>query len=608
MRKNEPRNQSKRTAKVRRRLAACIAAVLAAVLFALPAFAAVTTTPSVIDPDKKGSLTITKVKENDGYWAFHDGLPDESLTNVGMEGIIFKAVKVADIVTASDTTSAGTYFDNVDAGFLSILGTVPTKSVGGREYYTTEAISDALEAKLDQTGATPGEVVVNNYVKNSSASGAYTFAATDADGRTSLSDLPLGLYLVAETDWSGYVAKSVSEDPDVNADPGSKEVVYNPSSPFLVMLPMTNRSSVNGQDSATAWQYDVSVYPKNTTVTIPKYIVNEDDGDTLIQSDDNEIGEVVKQLITPSVPAVINDRYIEKYVVRDDMDEGLYFKELISVKLGEKIANPTALSQYDSYTVLVKDTDYALAVDEDKHGFSVTFLEAGLAKLNAVTANSQVIVEFDSYLDWKATEVEPNTNKPTLTWKNKNTVEASVEGNEPRVYTYRIELTKKGVDDPTNVTFRITRKSDGAVMSFVEETAGSGIWHPYDNSMDGDTEATEAPRVNAEGKIIFRGLDEDTYTFTEVSTENGYELMKSSFDITLSGNDPVDGELAGASLVIDGKENTLAVTDNMAACAVENFKSITLHTGGAGNAYVFIAAAFFAAAAALLIRRDKKAA
>ena len=105
------------------------------------------------------------------------------------------------------------------------------------------------------------------------------------------------------------------------------------------MLPMTN-VSVSGADGGTSWLYDVTVYPKNSTVTIPKYIVSEDDGDSLIFADDAEIGEAVRQITAPSAPAVTAAHAYEKYVVRDEMDEGLVFERLISVKLGPKIADP----------------------------------------------------------------------------------------------------------------------------------------------------------------------------------------------------------------------------------------------------------------------------
>ena len=562
--------------------------------------------PSVIDPDRTGSITIYKIRENDGRERPADALPDPSVSNTGMEGIVFRAVKVADITAAADENGTGTYFGNADSSFIALLGSPAPKTVGGKTVYTAESLLDALAARFREAGAVPGEEAVRGFVRAASGSAARTFPATGADGGTSLSGLPQGLYLVAETDWSGYMPKPPAEDPDRNSRAGTDEAVYSPASPFFVMLPMTN-VSVSGADGGTSWLYDVTVYPKNSTVTIPKYIVSEDDGDSLIFADDAEIGEAVRQITAPSAPAVTAAHAYEKYVVRDEMDEGLVFERLISVKLGPKIADPEKLSEYAGFTVLAEDTDYALAVSEDKHSFSVTFLEAGLAKLNAQTQSGQVVVEWDSVLDRNASETDPNTNRPVLAWKTKGAVESETAGNIPGVFTYRIELTKKGADDPSRITFRITRKSDKKTMQFAEEGRGSGIYHPFDKTSDRKADRTNTLRVSKDGVLILRGLDEDTYTFTELTTENGLSLLRSSFDVALSGNEPADGNLSAAAVTVDGMEEALLTEGGTAYITVENHPQPALRTGGAGNGILYSAAACFAVLACLFARRKKNA-
>ena len=103
--------------------------------------------PSVIDPDRTGSITIYKIRENDGRERPADALPDPSVSNTGMEGIVFRAVKVADITAAADENGTGTYFGNADSGFIALLGNPARKTVGGKTVYTAESLLDALAAR-----------------------------------------------------------------------------------------------------------------------------------------------------------------------------------------------------------------------------------------------------------------------------------------------------------------------------------------------------------------------------------------------------------------------------------------------------------------------------
>ena len=74
--------------------------------------AAVTTTDYTIDTTKKTSLTLVKIKENDGHVKDGNGLADSTVTNVGMQGIQFGALKIADLVSVTGGNQIGFYFDN----------------------------------------------------------------------------------------------------------------------------------------------------------------------------------------------------------------------------------------------------------------------------------------------------------------------------------------------------------------------------------------------------------------------------------------------------------------------------------------------------------------
>ena len=582
-----------------------IAGMMVMTMLAAPV-AAVTTTDYTIDTTKKTSLTLVKIKENDGHVKDGNGLADSTVTNVGMQGIQFGALKIADLVSVTGGNQIGFYFDNVDRGYLDLLSaagvTTAQTTINSHTYYTTEDLSASIKAMNLKAGSTPGEVQLNNYVRNNPST--KRMPATDSAGKTTLTGLDQGLYLVSEIDYSAYVAQA-GRDTDVNTDPGTKEVVYNPTSPFLVSLPMTDQSS----DAASKWMYDVTVYPKNQTATIPKFIVQE--GSTiLVQSDDREIGEPFEQVLTPSAPVVIEGNKYEKYVVTDTMVKGLAFVKVNQVKLGAKVVNPKDKNDFSSFETLTEGTDYRVNGTAGDRTFSVEFLAAGLAKLSARTVNSQVAVFFDSVLTKEAQDGDASamTNKPTLTWKNQATEEMQVEGNEPRVYTYRLNVEKKGVTDATKVSFGVVRMSDNQAVSFVEES--SGLYHLFDNDKDNTSAKTEVIRPSRDGHLTIRGLDDETYEFTEKSTENGHELLKSKFQVKLVGNDPVDGNLEAATLSTDGKEADITINKGTASFSAENFASIVLRTGGAGTVAVYIGAACALAAsiaAYLMMRRKRRA-
>ena len=83
---------------------------------------------------------------------------------------------------------------------------------------------------------------MESYVK---AHGGTAMPLTDAYGKTAAGDLPLGLYLVAETK--------------------VPEMVVSSCNPFLLSLPMTAVNGSNATDGGTRWIYDVTTFPKNLT-------------------------------------------------------------------------------------------------------------------------------------------------------------------------------------------------------------------------------------------------------------------------------------------------------------------------------------------------------
>ena len=142
-------------------------------------------------------------------------------------------------------------------------------------------------------------------------------------------------------------------------------------------------------------------------------------------------------------------------------------------------------------------------------------------------------------------------------------------------------------------------------MTFAREA--EGVYHVWDHFRDSG-QAQNRLRPSGSGDLEIRGLDADVYRFTETATEAGHELLKSSFEVTLTGREPSDGTLEDVHLVSDGKEAPVSIdpaAPGTAVFSVRNYPSILLRTGGSGM-LVFEAAGLTILALALALRRYRQ--
>ena len=232
--------------------------VLAMLMAAIMALSLITTAfaEPIIDPGKKASLSIYKYDitkaGNDGAWdvesyistGLHDDAVIDKLSKYAIQGVEFTYLRVAD-VTMNNKVVDGQRQVDVLYGFdssersnavLSAIGLTAAdahKTDNGINYFT----SDVLNNKLS-TALTANATNVKNVLETAMKNGGVAMPETDATGHTSASNMEQGLYLVVET--------RVPEN------------VTSTCNPFFVSLPMT---TVDG----AAWNYGVTVYPKNQT-------------------------------------------------------------------------------------------------------------------------------------------------------------------------------------------------------------------------------------------------------------------------------------------------------------------------------------------------------
>lgn len=484
------------------------------------------------DPSKTGSLTIYKYEDSEGVMDEGDG-QYHSLEDLNtafglsegqklrpMSGVQFTATKIADISEIAGTTDTRIAYTGVDAAFTALLKSyginlnVSRLSLPSGENVSSCTFKDmenAMKAMNASTGTTdkevPGETALIRYGKDHPTK---QFPLTDGKGKTSLTDLPLGLYLITETDYrpsSKAVLESQQGAEDVQGDTTQNhQDVENFSSPYLVSVPMTNISTLDGKEAGTVWQYDITSYPKNQTTSITKKIVSPDPEDKLLLEDyeDYDIGDTVRQVIYADAPANLTLDYHDlgyssqaeldaavkagtederslyqarpytTFAISDSMTEGLKFGSVERVFLTPYVGSPSTEMGFEQYTSTEQGKKQELQVNQDyvvikkpvtgnavsdsgsftvpadnkasSTEFTVQLTDKGIAKLNALTdkMRSQVVVYFTSMVTPKARIGTDfkNTNQATLTWKHSNTSTHTKKSNETRIFTYELDLTK----------------------------------------------------------------------------------------------------------------------------------------------------------------------
>ena len=312
-----------------------------------------------------------------------------------------------------------------------------------------------------------------------------------------------------------------------------------------------------------------------------------------------------KKIVIPSgssvIPSSVDTFDVPKDGTVNETTELVEGEDYIVVNTNDEQVDLTD-SEGNVYTAVERITD-------DHHGFAVVLTEEGLAKLDARTKDSVVIVYFDSIINKDATigQVPQNMNYPSLHWINTNTSLRTIRGNEVYDYTYELQIQKNGVLDGNNVKFVVRRKDEGIKdgdfmqvtekdltdtvsrqtfynqddsIRFVKEA--DGVYHvwgyiPGENEDEGDGASSfETSVVNGvtyntvtpakDGKLVIKGIDSNDYEFKEIQTEDENNLLKSTFTISIRANDNSSDDALGS--LRDGAIATATVTSGSATADI----------------------------------------
>ena len=555
---------------------------------------------ATIDFTQKGSLTIYKIDltnaEKDGAWdssyvstgvydqnvydaligATRDGDTDntsdlgngESSFGYAIAGVEFSYLKVADIVQFSESTADGRTDNHVEVlyGIDKVKGADFLKALGlenGAEryanadqldstkyFYQSDVLIDALAAGLEANSTT----VKNALEKYMAANGGIKMAPTNAYGKTEAIDLELGLYLCVET--------------------AVPEMVVSTTNPFLVSLPMTSVNGTNATDGGTRWIYDVTTFPKNLT-GIPELekTLRENINDTgknngsstditdgYAHTGTASAGDVIDYQIISTLPSITSEStYLTCYTFIDTLSKGLTYNKndvVLEFFTDEACTDlVTTWKQADGYFTVTYGTTTAgesvMTIEMTSRGLaeinSSKAVYPGANMVNSGYSDCTLRITYKATMDSDNSVVfgdEGNPNDVVLTWKRSNTSYYDTLVDDAHVFTYGIELTKlfsDGQGNFANVEFIVHNDTDNYFV-IAELNEDEGIYYVTGHTPN-ESEATHFIPVETEdskGIVFIKGLEDDTYTATEVRTDDGYTLLRDDIEIVISQVETVE--------------------------------------------------------------------
>ena len=600
--------------------------VLALLMAALMAVGLMTTAfaEPTIDPTKKASLSIYKYDitkaSADGVWdaesyvstGLHDDAVVDKLSKYAIQGVEFTYLRVADVTMNNEVVDGQRQvgvlygFDNSERSnaVLSAIGLTASdahKTEGGVNYFTSDTLNNKLAAAL-AANATNVKNALEIAVKN----GGVAMTETDTTGHTSASNMEQGLYLVVET--------------------RVPEMVTSTCNPFFVSLPMT---TIDGSE----WTYDIAIYPKNQTgnPTLSK-TVREDKNSTgknngsLTDIKDGyahtataSVGDTVDYQIISTLPTITSKASgLSEYAYVDTMSKGIKYNKQDVVIEFFKDAGCT-----DKITTWAEDSGkFTVAYDDTANTMTIRMTETGLAEINeseSVYVDSvkrgysgctmRITYAATLTADAKMGDTD-NPNEVVLTWKRTNTTYYDTLEDCCHVYTYGVDILKQfsdGKGSIQNVKFLLHNDTDDV---YVVADLKDGVYYAKSFTSKKSDATTFIP--NAQGHIIVKGLEDDSYSLTETATDKGYVLLKEAVKIIITTKENNACEKCGAKLLtasatVNGKDVTMTDGNAIVPMTVINNPGFDLpKTGGYGTWMFTIGGVALLGAAAFIVVKSRK--
>ena len=496
-----------------RKIGVFVVAICSVILLKQEVFAA---SEDIIDMTQKGSLTVYKydltAAEEDGIDTSEEkfannGKEDEKakeeFKNYVISGVEFTYLHLGNIHTEHKRNEIQILYD-IPEKLEKILG---MDNKRGNHQYTSTELNYSLKELLAQK--TEGRNQLEQYVNH--ADEKKNMPLTDKNGKTSVTELPLGLYLIVETKVPANVHTTVE--------------------PFFVSLPMTDHEG-------EAWFYDVEVYPKNQT-NIPdldKLIKQHDDNGKLPYEDiaTGSQGDIMDYIFVSHLPKITSEAtYLTQYTFTDQMDIGLTYNEDVSLyfyKTEEEARNhdkEKAIQVWEAKEKLFK-TEYR-GETSGKSKMIITITKEGLEEINTKLSNKWMVIAYSCTINTDGSPVlgdSGNINEVTLEWKRTNMEEIDTLEDRAKVYIFGLNIQKMFSDQKgkfQDVKFLLQNKRDGYYLKAKGE---NGVYYITDQEKGTSEKEGTIFNPGEKGNLTINGLEADTYILTEIATANGYSLLK----------------------------------------------------------------------------------
>ena len=600
--------------------------VLALLMAAIMALSLVTTAfaEPTIDPAKKASLNIykydiTKASE-DGVWdaesyvstGLHDDAVIDKLSKYAIQGVEFTYLRVADIAMNNEVVDGQRHvgvlygFDSSDrsSAVLSAIGLTAAdahKTEGGVNYYTSDTLNNKLATALAANATT-----VKNALETAVKNGGVAMTETDATGHTSASGLEQGLYLVVET--------------------RVPEMVTSTCNPFFVSLPMT---TIDGSE----WTYDIAIYPKNQTgnPTLSKTVRENknstgkhngsltDIKDGYAHTATASVGDVVDYQIISNLPTITSKASsLSEYTYVDTLSKGIcYHKDDVVIEFFRDAGCTDKIATWGE-----NSGKFTVVYDDVQNSMAIKMTESGLSEINEsegvyVDSVKRGYSDCTMRITYAATLTadaqmgdKDNPNTVTLTWKRTNTTYFDTLEDCCHVYTYGVDILKQfsdGKGNIQNVKFTLHNDTDDCYIIAEQK---DGVYYTKGFAAKKADATTFVP--NAQGHIIVKGLEDDSYSLTETSTDKGYVLLKEAVKIIIKTAESGQCEKCGAKLLtasatVNGKDVSMTDGNAILPLTVVNNPGFDLpKTGGRGVWMYTVGGVLLLGAAAFIVIRSRK--
>ena len=552
-----------------RKALALILSLAAILCFPISASALAADVPSTIDYSRTGSVDIYKYDltsaEKDGVWNnsyVSTGVRDEAgvesilgntqivnqLTGNGeaygyaIKGVEFSYLKIAEIFAYTDVDNNannvqvlyGIEHNDTSDKFLAALGLsiddrYAAADSGNMYAYQSDVLIDGLKNALT-SNPTAVKNALETYVREN---GGTAMPETDGYGHSSVSALPLGLYLFVET--------------------RVPEMVTETTAPFLVSLPMTNTAD------NTSWLYDVTLYPKNLTgiPTLEKTVReaksssgknnnSADIADGFAHTATASVGDVLEFQIISTLPSITSAAsYLTDYSFTDTAEKGIpYLQNGVALEFFKDAACTDKIA---TWAEADGKFNVSYSANNDGYVMGLAMTETGLDEINTSTAvygenavnsgysDCTLRITYSAKLDKGANYGDKgNTNDVVLTWKRTNSEYYDTLVDDCHVYTFGLDLTKKfsdGKGDLSKVAFGLQNDADKYFVVAEYDEAASAYF--VTGASDSTKSATRF-KPRADGRILIYGLEDDAYTITEIKTDGAYTLLKDGIGVVIT--------------------------------------------------------------------------